>query len=92
MPENLDFLITHDAAFNHSDQCLGFASKYDVDLHRGNIPLQDVVEKKKPKYHLFGHLHTCKHEIIDYDGTKTACVSLLNEYYKRVFDPLYLEI
>jgi hypothetical protein len=24
MPENVDFLTTHDAAYKHSDQCLGF--------------------------------------------------------------------
>lgn len=92
MPENLDFLITHDAAFNHSDQCLGFASQYDRDLHRGNIPLQEVVDGKKPNYHLFGHLHTCEHQVVDYNSTKTACVSLLNEYYRKVYEPLYLEV
>lgn len=92
MPNDLDILITHDGAYGHSDQCLGFSRQEERDLHRGNIPLKEVVEEKKPRYHLFGHLHTCDHNVINYDGTKTACVSLLNELYDRVYDPLYLDI
>lgn len=92
MPENVDFLITHDAAYRHSDQCLGFFDLYERDLHRGNIPLKEVIEEKHPKYHFFGHLHTCDHNIVDYNGTKTVCVSLLDENYEQTFDPLYLEI
>ena len=92
MPENLDFLITHDAAYKHSDQCLGFIDPYEIDLHRGNFSLQEVVEEKKPKYHLFGHLHTCDHNLIEYNGTQTACVSLLDERYDKIYKPLYLEV
>lgn len=92
MPDNVDFLITHDAAFNHSDQCLGFYFTCDKELHRGNKPLQEVIENKNPKYHFFGHLHTCDHNVVTYKSTNTVCVSLLNEQYKRVFVPLYLEV
>lgn len=92
IPDNCDFLLTHDAAYKHSDQCLGFSDDYEKTLHRGNIPLQEIVEKRKPKYHLFGHLHTCDHNLIDYNGTLTACVSLLNEQYTMYYKPLYLEI
>ena len=92
MPENVDFLITHDAAYEHSDQCLGFMSSYERELHRGNVPLKEIVEQKQPSHHLFGHLHTCLHEFVDYNGTKTACVSLLNENYDLVYEPLYFEV
>lgn len=92
MPDNLDFLITHDAAYEHSDQCLGFSLDIEKDLHRGNIALKEVVELKKPKYHFFGHLHTCNHNFVDYNGTNTACVSLLDESYTMTYKPLYLEI
>lgn len=92
MPDNLDFLITHDAAFEHSDQCLGFFNQRDRQLHRGNIPLKEVVESKKPKYHFFGHLHTCDHNLIDYNGTNTVCVSLIDEAYNKTYEPFYLEL
>lgn len=92
MLKNVDFLITHDAAYTHSDQCLGFSLDVERELHRGNTPLQKVVEDKKPYFHLFGHLHTCSHNLIDYGGTKTVCVSLLDERYCKVYDPFYLEV
>lgn len=90
MPENVDFLITHDAAFENSDQCLGFKYQYDRHLHRGNIALKEVIDQKHPKYHLFGHLHTCDHNMINYNGINTVCVSLLDEEYNRAYDPFYL--
>ena len=92
MPKNVDFCITHDMGYGRSDQCLGFISAYQRDLHRGNIPLAEVLEDRRPKYHFGGHLHTCDHNLIDYTGTKTACVSLLNEQYNKVYEPLYLEV
>lgn len=92
MPENVTFLLTHDAAYEHSDQCLGFQEDVEKELHRGNIPLKEVVEEKKPKIHLFGHLHTCDHRIINYDGVNTACVSLLDEDYNMIYKPLYIEL
>ena len=92
MPYNVDFCITHDMGYGRSDQCLGFISEYERDLHRGNIPLTEVLEDRCPKYHFGGHLHTCNHDIVEYTGTKTACVSLLNEQYNKVYEPLYLEV
>lgn len=92
MPDDLDILITHDAAYEHSDQCLGFMDEYSRELHRGNKPLQEIVESKSPKLHLFGHLHTCDHNLVKYGETNTACVSLLNENYDFVYPVTYLEI
>lgn len=92
IPDNLDFLITHDCPYGRNDQCLGFTLNMDRQLHRGNVSLVNVLEKKKPKYHFTGHLHTADHDLVNYDGTKTACVSLLNENYEMTYDPLYLEI
>ena len=92
MPQNVDFCITHDMGYERSDQCLGFMNPSEKELHRGNKPLAEVLEIKQPRYHFGGHLHTCDHNIIDYTGTKTACVSLLDEQYKMSYKPLYLEI
>ena len=92
MPDNLDFLITHDAPYGRNDIILQKDCPWANEGHIGNSPLTEVVEKKKPKYHFTGHLHTTDHELKDYDGTLTACVSLLDENYKLVYKPLYLEI
>lgn len=92
MPENLDFLITHDAPFGRNDVLLQEDCVWADGSHIGNVPLVEAVKEKKPKYHFTGHLHSTDHELKDYDGTKTACVSLLNENYKMVYQPLYLTI
>lgn len=91
MPKNLDFLITHDAALGRNDVILD-KSVWWSGSHIGNPELAEVLEEKHPKYHFTGHLHTTDHNLVDYKGTKTACVSLLNEQYNKVFEPLYLEI
>ena len=91
MPKDLDFLITHDAPYGRNDvilQDVYWASKE----HIGNIPLVKVINEKKPKYHFTGHLHSTDHNLVDYDGTKTACVSLLDEHYKLAYNPLVIEI
>lgn len=92
MPKNLDFLITHDAPFGRNDVLLQKDCPWVDGGHIGNVPLVEVIKERKPKYHFTGHLHSTEHELTDYEGTKTACVSLLNENYKMVYKPLYLDI
>ena len=92
IPNNLDFLITHDAPYGRNDVLLQKDCRWANLEHIGNISLLEVVKEKKPKYHFTGHLHSTDHELKDYDGTKTACVSLLDENYKMAYEPLYLTI
>lgn len=88
MPDNVDFLITHDAAYGRNDICF----QLNNNNHIGNVTLARVLEVKKPKYHFTGHLHSSNHILTDYNGTQTACVSLLDENYSLVFNPLYLTV
>lgn len=90
MPENLDILITHDAPYGRNDVC--FESPWNNGEHIGNKELLEEVQLKKPKYHFTGHLHTSDHNLVDYDGTKTACVSLLDESYSLSYKPLTLQL
>lgn len=92
MPNNLDFLITHDAPYGRNDVLLQENYPWANGEHIGNKPLTEIVSQKKPKYHFTGHLHSTDHNLVDYDGTKTACVSLLNEDYKLVYEPLVIEV
>lgn len=91
MPDNLDFLITHDAAYGRNDICFQLVS-WNKKEHIGNRMLLDVIKDKKPKYHFTGHLHSSDHNLVDYDGTSTACVSLLDESYNLMYKPLYLKL
>lgn len=92
MPKDLDFLITHDAPYGRNDVLLDGKCPWADGSHIGNIPLRDILYRRNPKYHFTGHLHSTDHELKDYDGTMTACVSLLDEYYKLSYEPLYIDV
>jgi Icc-related predicted phosphoesterase len=91
IPSGIDILLTHDAAYEHNDQCLEFPNG-ERYIHRGNIPLKEVIEQRKPKYHFYGHLHSSEHKLSDFNGTQSACVSLVNEEYLKTYQPLYLDL
>ena len=91
-PENCDILLTHDAPYGVSDMCYDW-EKFGYALeHIGNVPLRDMILKKKPKYCIHGHLHSSNHNEEILGSTKVYCVSLLNEDYKEVYEPLYLKL
>lgn len=96
IPKNCDILLTHDAAYKESDILLQEVP-WNTHKHIGNLELKKVLDEKRikniaPKYHFFGHLHSCDHNLTDYEGVNTACVSLLDEKYNMVYQPLVLEI
>ena len=92
MPDNLDFLLTHDAAYGRNDVLLDENWPWTDGKHIGNPALAEILKDKHPKYHFTGHLHSTDHNLVDYEGTKTACVSLLDERYTMIYKPLYLEL
>lgn len=92
MPNNVDFLITHDAAYGRNDIILDKSVYWTDGSHIGNPMLAKVLENKSPRYHFTGHLHSTDHNLVEYNGTKTACVSILGETYKVEYEPFYLEI
>ena len=95
IPKNCDILLTHDVAYNENDVCLLDVS-WNKHEHIGNPELSIVLDELRdegcaPKLHLTGHLHSTEHTLINYDGIKTACVSLLNEQYKLTYKPFIVE-
>ena len=91
-----DIMLTHDAAYGENDICEQNVS-WNKHEHIGNPEMLFVLDDRRatncaPKYHFTGHLHTTSHKLTDYEGIKTACVSLLNEHYKLVYEPLILNI
>jgi len=48
--ENIDVLITHGPPYGHLDQIQG--------ISQGCQDLLTAVERMRPKFHVFGHIHT----------------------------------
>lgn len=86
IPENLDILITHDAPYGCSDVLLDFLR------HLGNIPLRHMILNKNPKYVLHGHLHTSSHNEEILGISKVYNVSIKDERYNTVYEPLILNM
>lgn len=92
IPEGLDILITHDQPYEYGDVLLQEDCWWADGEHIGNAILTEAILKSKPKYQFNGHLHSCDHSEIDIEGTKHYNVSLKNENYRIVYEPLYLNI
>lgn len=75
IPYNLDVLITHGPPFGILDQTA------PGEAHLGCEELLDAIEEKKPRVHLFGHIHggagTFQNET-----TRFVNAAYLNERYK----------
>lgn len=96
MPKTCDILLTHDAAYGENDICYQDVS-WNKHEHIGNPELKQVLDERRdnkcaPRWHFTGHLHTTDHNIVNYGGIKTACVSLLDEHYTMSYKPLIINL
>jgi len=91
IPEGLDILLSHDAPYGYNDIILDNIA-WNTGEHIGNKPLLKAVLTKQPKIILRGHLHSCSHEMIEIGNTKHWNVSIKNEKYEPVYNPLFIEI
>lgn len=74
IPEDTDVLLTHSPPRKILDTC---ANGY----HAGCRHLRDnILERVKPKLHVFGHIHEA-HGVMEVDDTTFINASLLNEKY-----------
>lgn len=92
IPENLDILITHDQPYEFGDILLQEDYPWADGSHIGNKPLLEAILAKQPRYQLNGHLHSCSHEKIMINNTSHYNVSMKDEKYNIVYEPLYLDI
>ena len=90
IPYKVDVLLTHDCPYGTSDVILQDVP-WNTGEHIGCHPLGDAVDEKKPLYHFCGHLHSCNHEMEKRGDTEVRNVSVVNENYKRVYEPCYIE-
>lgn len=85
IPTDVDILLCHDSP---SIGEIGNIHVGDDNLPVGNKILAEEIEAKKPKYVLSGHIHSGDHNMITYNETKLANVSILDEDYKLFYKPL----
>lgn len=85
IPEDLDLLITHGPPLHILDYVV------HSRLHVGCQSLANIVLEKKPKNHIFGHIH-CAYG--SYKGMHTSYynVSMMSEEYEIVNKPTIFEI
>lgn len=89
MPDNCDIVLSHDSPMFNGLGVLGEQWNY---LDAGNPILTTVILNKKPKYFFSGHLHEGNHKFQEVDGINCANVSILNDDYEVVYEPLYFDI
>lgn len=83
IPENTDILLTHGPPYGHGDTtCVGEKV--------GCMDLLHAVERIKPKYHIFGHIHEAPG--VSSNGVTTFVnASTCNFKYEPVHPPIVLE-
>lgn len=93
IPKDLDILITHDQPYFYGDILLQEDCPWATGEHIGNSALAMAIINETPRYQFNGHLHSCDHnEIIINEKTVHYNVSLKDESYQPVYEPLYLNI
>lgn len=86
IPNDTNVLITHAPPFGILDKLPG----YD---HIGEKELRDVVFKVRPKYHIFGHIHSAAGiDKISLRGTTFINASLLDEDYTEEYNAAVFKI
>lgn len=87
----IDVILSHGPCNGISDVILdnpGWGSKG----HIGSKEMNEIIEILKPKYYIFGHIHSAEHEPVKVKDTTYACVSLVNEDYEIGYEPLEFEL
>ncbi|MFN8395634.1 MAG: metallophosphoesterase [Bacteroidia bacterium] len=84
IPEDTDILVTHGPPY-------GILDRTDDGKLVGCEELIKVVERIRPKIHVFGHIHEAHGSLIK-DGTHYVNASILNLRYMRVWDATVVEI
>lgn len=87
----IDILMAHDSPYGISDIILQKDCPWADGTHIGNESLRKFCEKIKPKLFVKGHLHSTEHGCLMLNDTSIYTVSLLDERYKMVYKPLYIE-
>lgn len=91
IPENLDILVTHDAPYEYGDILLQEDCPWADGTHIGNKVLLGAIQRKQPVLQFNGHLHSCSKDPIKIGNTTHYNVSVKDEKYQLVYNPLYID-
>lgn len=100
IPEGLDFLITHGPPYGYGDVVMegdgdswetGSDVRY-IKRHVGCRDLKNQILQVKPKYHVFGHIHSSYGVYESTSGTTYLNASICNEQYKPVHPPIVITV
>jgi Icc-related predicted phosphoesterase len=92
IPENVDILISHDPPTLGDVGRINQINSWNFGMQCGNSILSEILLEKKPKNAFFGHIHSGCHEFNNIQGINMANVSILNENYFEVYEPLTISI
>jgi len=84
IPDGLDILITHGPPFGILDQT-------QAGFHAGCPKLLEAVQFKRPKIHIFGHIHE-GYGRLETKGTTFINASLCNANYALVNQPIVVDL
>ena len=84
IPDGIDILLTHGPAFGTLDTIFS-------GLAVGCAELSKAIERVKPEYFIFGHIHE-GHGSITKEGTQYINASILNEKYVLSHEPLVINL
>lgn len=90
IPEDVDILMVHGPAYMYGDTV---NNDWSIDKHAGSKSLAERLENGLPNLKLFvwGHIHEA-YGRYDTPGRIQANVSILNEHYEVVNEPMVFEI
>lgn len=92
IPEDTDIILTHDTPMLGDLDLLPPSQWNPKTIHAGGKSLADAICRVQPRYVFCGHLHTCKDKYLKLDNTEIYNVSILDNNYKKIYKPLYLDI
>jgi len=84
IPDDTDILISHSPPKGFGDATLRGEAV-------GSFALLDKINDIKPKLSVFGHIHPGRGQW-DFNGTILANVTVVNEQYEMVYEPMEIEI
>lgn len=87
-PNQVDILLTHDAAYGVSDipfERLAFMKPYE-DINQGSKPLRDVYNRTTFKYGFHGNIRSSNRNLTNFKNAKVCNVSYVDEKFNPVVD------
>lgn len=92
IPSDTHIILSHDTPMLGDLDLLPPSQWNPQATHAGGLALANAIKRIDPRYVFCGHLHTCKDKYFKINNTELYNVSILNNEYKEVYEPLYLEI